>query len=198
MFLKEEVLVREFTTEYQTCSLPELRQRFALSVAGLLLTTPVLQILSKLQRTLDSLDIEGLSKLWRLSHGDSIPIGSNVPEPTLNDWTNLLDTYFVKSRSSSDSITTELPDASHLLYHLHAYLLSATFKDCSIILKLPNLYQSMDASSGSITVIDLDQKPVKSFAKWQQLDKEIVEHYSSVPHECRHRCIDSAYMDVMK
>jgi inositol-pentakisphosphate 2-kinase len=174
--------------------LADLRKRFTSSLVNILLTTPVLGILLKLQRTLDPLDIEGLSKLWQLSKSDATPIGSNIPELTLNDWTNFLNTYLVESKSLHGHDQADLLDTSTLLYHLHAYILSAIFKDCSIIVRLPHLRNTSQLGSapiGTLTIIDLDPKPMKNLQKWEELDREIAEEYMTMKTEDRHRCIDS-------
>ncbi|KAJ7024292.1 inositol-pentakisphosphate 2-kinase [Mycena alexandri] len=131
-----------------------------------LLDAPVLHTISRLQRTLDALDIEGLARLCGLA-----PIGT---QPTIAEWTDFLDAYLA-------SPTTPPPaDATHLRYHVLAYLLSATFKDCSVLVRVPN---------GTATVIDLDPKSVDRLRKWEQLDREIVTAYAAVPN--RKICVDS-------
>ncbi|KAJ7172035.1 inositol-pentakisphosphate 2-kinase [Mycena filopes] len=123
-----------------------------------LLNTPVLPTISRLQRTLDALDIEGLSPLCDLG-----PIGA---QPTIAEWTHFIDAYLAAPTLPPPA------DAAHLRYHVLAYLLSATFKDCSILVRVP---------AGTATVIDLDPKGVDRLRKWEQLDKEIVAHYATIP-----------------
>ncbi|KAJ7171990.1 inositol-pentakisphosphate 2-kinase, partial [Mycena filopes] len=123
-----------------------------------LLNTPVLRTISRLQRTLDALDIEGLSPLCDLG-----PIGA---QPTIAEWARFIDAYLAAPTSPPPA------DAAHLRYHVLAYLLSATFKDCSILIRVP---------AGTATVIDLDPKGVNRLRKWEQLDKEIVAHYATIP-----------------
>jgi inositol-pentakisphosphate 2-kinase len=148
-------------------------------------------MLSTLQRTLDYLDIEGLSKLWQLSQSESdaplSPIGSNSPEPSLQDWITFTDMYL----SSVTSPPSPVP--ANLRYYLHAYLISASFKDCSIILRLPIDLDSdvISVQPGTVTVVDLDPKPMDRLRKWETLDAEIVGWYRLVKEDERKICIDA-------
>jgi inositol-pentakisphosphate 2-kinase len=193
----------------------DLRTTFTSAILPLLTDTPVLHILSKLQRTLDVLDIEGLSTLWHRTEISSplyrttfassptpplspptSPIGVSSPylsspEPSIADWTAFLDAYL----SPHSELNHSEPDPANLRYYLLAYLLSATFKDCSIILRLdPLVPRAGDTGSGDagtdkndtaapmrrnrVTVIDLDPKTMTRLQKWEKLDRQIVEAYS--------------------
>jgi inositol-pentakisphosphate 2-kinase len=179
----------------------------------------VLHILSKLQRTLDVLDIEGLSSLWReakmvtnlsgeqpsvagrtvapdsLLESPIVPLGVDADVgpsgiPTISDWTEFLDIYL----SPIDSRLNHLkPVPKDLHYFLLAYLLSATFKDCSIILRVDVLSlkgrPAKPVDPSRVTMIDLDPKSMDKLQKWEELDKEIVETYAGVDKP--KRCIDS-------
>lgn len=155
------------------------------------MNTAVLHALSTLQRTLDALDIEGLSVLWSLAHqsgaaqaaagADNVPtppLGAGFAEPTLADWQTFLDIYLTKHTQMDHTH----PDAANVRYYCMAYLLSATFKDCSLIIRIPR-----DAP-GSVTVIDTDVKAASRLSKWAKLDREIVEAYKNVPEPAH--CVD--------
>ncbi|KAI4524645.1 hypothetical protein K525DRAFT_193558 [Schizophyllum commune Loenen D] len=225
------------------------REAFADAILPLLTETPVLKTLSKLQRSLDVLDIEGLSKLWQytemmapayrtqfaqffalpedeedysismpgswphpepstplspltpLSPGmctpsmpsdfrrrptdpPTSPLGVSSqylqePEPTIDDWSSFLDTYL----SPFIQIDHAAPVPEDLRFYLLAYLLSATFKDCSIIVRMDLLggeKQPGPVDPSRVTVIDLDPKSMKRLRKWEKLDQEIVEAYANV------------------
>ncbi len=113
----------------------------------------ILSKLSYLQSTLDPLDVEGLSHLW-LSRTQSHILGQSPTElPT--------------------SLTTPLP-ASHLLPllesfltekqevgledALQAFLVSATFKDCSLLLRFEG------GGEGRTKIVDLDRK---AWGNWE-------------------------------
>ena len=160
-----------------------------------LIETPVLRLLSNLQRNLDMLDIEGLSKLWRLtessnretflpqlpdSSSSTPPLGEsspfvNSPEPTLSDWINFLDTYLSTTKPELDH-SNPLPE--NLRYYLLAYLLSATFKDCAIIVRLDFLRATQEMSPSSVVVIDLDPKRMNKLKGWEILDMKIANTYA--------------------
>ncbi|KAG6854730.1 hypothetical protein C0991_002443 [Blastosporella zonata] len=182
----------------------ELREAFARALLPLLLETPVLHIISTLQRSLDSLDIEGLSKLWRLAESaqgrsngmyDAPPshIGASSAyldstEPTITDWTKFVDVYL----SSSACLDHSSPLPENLRFYLLAYLLSATFKDCSIIVRLDNLRPTGPAKKvkpEQVTIIDLDPKSMARLQKWEKLDREIVEAY--IAGSGRKVCVDA-------
>ncbi|RDB21529.1 Inositol-pentakisphosphate 2-kinase [Hypsizygus marmoreus] len=199
----------------------DLREEFASALGPLLVGTPVLDTLSKLQRTLDVLDIEGLSRLWRLaeisaplyrttfasffeqeslitgfSPPPSSPIGVSSlfltsPEPTISDWSEFLDMYLSPTSADHNHVN---PSIENLRYYLLAYLLSATFKDCSIIVRLDPLRSTNSPTASMVkaervTVIDLDPKSMARLRKWEKLDQEIVRAYASV--EERKVCVDA-------
>ena len=177
---------------------------FAKSVIRPLIETPVLRMLSDLQCNLDMLDIEGLSKLWRLAESSNplyrktfmsqspemssssstlhcTPIGESSPfisspEPTLSDWVDFLDTYLSPTKPKLLDHSNPLPE--NLRYYLLAYLLSATFKDCSIIVRLDFLGTTSEIRPGSVSVIDLDAKRMDRLKGWEELDMKIASTYA--------------------
>lgn len=176
---------------------------FAKTLIRPLIETPVLRILSDLQCNLDMLDIEGLSKLWRLAEssnplyrktfmsqspemsssklpctpiGESSPFIVNSPEPTLSDWVDFIDTYLSPTKPKLDHFN---PLPENLRYYLLAYLLSATFKDCSIIVKLDFLQTTQEIRPGSVSVIDFDLKRMDKLKDWEELDMKIASTYTA-------------------
>jgi len=136
-------------------------------LSPLLLDTPLLSLLSKLQRSLDSLDIEGLSLLWAQYHLG--PIGSGIPDPTMDEWVSFT-TMYLNTHPPAPTQIDQLAsiDKERLRYYILAYIFSATFKDCSVILHFDGGLED------SITVIDLDPKKVERLQKWEVQDREIV------------------------
>lgn len=181
-------------------------------------------MLSDLQRTLDLLDIEGLSNLWRRAEESaplyrttfasffeqaslsglgpssppappSTPLGVSSlfltsPEPTISDWVEFLDMYLSPASRQLDHAN---PAPENLRYYLLAYLLSATFKDCSIMVRLDPI-QPLGPSAKvavkpeHVTVIDLDPKSMARLRKWEKLDQEIVHAYLATDE--RKVCVD--------
>lgn len=153
----------------------DVKEAFISALVPLLLGTPVLRTIAHLQRTLDALDIEGLSKICRDAEHDAAVLS----EPTINDWDEFVSEYL-------SSKTSNLEPGIHVLrYHLLAYLLSATFKDCSLIMRLNHL----DSESGNgvqldrVSVIDLDKKSMTRIKQWERLDREIVEDYMKLGYQ---------------
>ncbi|KAG2148206.1 inositol-pentakisphosphate 2-kinase [Suillus bovinus] len=175
-------LARFFTADKST-DLQNLRESFASFLAQALLDSPVLSLLSTLQRTLDILDIEGLSKLYT----QTLPgfpcdgLGSSVPDPSMEEWEDFVKVY----QSDYHYWNHTIPSPGHLRHYLMAYLLSATFKDCSIIIRP----KSAQIGSFDIKIIDMDIKRMNRLGKWEKLDRQIVEYYKS--SRSQRRCIDS-------
>jgi inositol-pentakisphosphate 2-kinase len=151
---------------------------FTRALLPLLVDNKLLPILGTLQRTLDAFDIEGLVHLWNLSNsqtsGDSaLPIASGMPQPTMDEWVSFIDEYLT-TNARSDYILegVDTPEAKERLrYYMMAYLMSATFKDCSVILRLGS------GSRDRITVIDLDPKKIEKLRTWEVQDLEIVRGF---------------------
>lgn len=197
----------------------EIRESFTTALLQTLMATPVLKILSELQRNLDVLDIEGLSQLWRQTErmaplyrttfasffenpkGDgsdeppSTALGVSSlflsePQPDIADWSEFLDAYL---SSFKDELDNSKPAPENLRYYLLAYLLSATFKDCSIIVRLdflkPGVKPEIKVGPQTVTVIDLDPKSMEKLKGWEKLDKEIATFYSK--NTDKKTCVDA-------
>lgn len=183
-----------------------------------LLTTPVLRLLSFRQRTLDPLDIEGLSALWACIYANdersSPPIfGNGAAEPTLEEWAHFVDSYLARHEvgtSDPEGCPDHDPGQTGLRYYCLAYLLSATFKDCSIVIRMgdPSVSSGRSDESGNnqahicqrlarpfaaahaeAKIIDMDVKSIKRLAKWETLDREIVTAYARI--KAPRTCVDS-------
>jgi inositol-pentakisphosphate 2-kinase len=210
------MLARDAKPDTPIC---EIRDLFTSALLRILTATPVLRILSELQRSLDVLDIEGLSRLWRRTErtaplyrttfasffehtkGDGVekppstPLGVSSlflsePQPDIEDWEEFLDTYLSPFR---DGLDNSKPAPENLRYYLLAYLLSATFKDCSLIARLdflkPGVEQEVKVGPQTVTVIDLDPKSMEKLRGWEKLDKEIATFYSTNTE--KKTCVDA-------
>jgi inositol-pentakisphosphate 2-kinase len=151
-----------------------------------LIQTPILSIVSQYQQTLDAFDIEGLVKLWESVHPLD-EIGKGEEEPSLDEWA----TFAEELRNAMDSLDAAAPfDAQHLRHHLLAYALSATFKDCSIIISFSSRENLSEDGNQlpRVSVIDLDIKPLSRLGSWKELDKRIVDTYAKLPINRRKQC----------
>ncbi|KAI6045591.1 inositol-pentakisphosphate 2-kinase [Pisolithus marmoratus] len=152
----------------------DFKETLTKTVIRLLLDTGVLDIISNLQRTLDELDIEGLSKLYSMTVSDNAKSGlaSIATDPTPDDWRDFIACY----QTSYCKWNHANPDPKNIRHYLISYLLSASFKDCSIILRFSQSDQSLPAAH-SVSIIDLDLKPTNKLGEWEELDRRIVEGY---------------------
>ncbi|OSD08524.1 hypothetical protein PYCCODRAFT_1441388 [Trametes coccinea BRFM310] len=189
--------------------LPALRAAFTSALLPILLHTPVLHTLSTLQRTLDALDVEGLAHLWARARGAGVPLGAGEREPDVREWAAFVQRYLARQRqqqgdgggwgggggaseNGAEDRHEEEEEEDELRDALLGYLLSASFKDCSLIVRMPpaspspSCPSSSSPSTATVTVIDLDVKPLARLSKWAQLDAEIVHAYRAVrePRAC--------------
>ncbi|KAF5377070.1 hypothetical protein D9757_007699 [Collybiopsis confluens] len=159
-----------------------IRQKFVDTLHVSLLnveSSSLLHTLKRLQRTLDNPGIAALDILWKEIFPESSSFADGFHQPTLDEWYE-----FVKKYTEQNSPAAKT-DAEKLQYHMLSYLLSATFKDCSIMIMLPGLLDktlSLPASSypSRIILVDLDQKPVGRFRKWLDQDREILDEYNEM------------------
>ncbi|QRV73133.1 inositol-pentakisphosphate 2-kinase [Ceratobasidium sp. AG-Ba] len=172
-----------------------MREAFVEAIAPMLHSSPLLGTLSTLMRSLDALDIEGVEKLWKEAKhvamvGLSPKIADDEDEPSLADWEKFVDEYLAHGPyvGTKERYDPNEPQEENLKYWLTSYLMSATFKDCSIMLRFsPGLLDGTesftnperDVSMPLLTAIDLDPKSMKRLQKWAELDRDIVQHYAA-------------------
>ena len=94
----------------------------------------------------------------------------------MDEWRKFLDAHFHhKFNDDPSSTITSYKAFTHGMsqkrYHLLAYLLSATFKDCSIIIR----GHEDNVKSAAVTIIDLDSKSLGRIGKWEELDRNVVK-----------------------
>ncbi|KAI9507384.1 inositol-pentakisphosphate 2-kinase [Russula earlei] len=178
----DELTLRAWSRE--TFSLPtdapitSIKSSFINSLLLQILRTPLLNRISSLQRSLDSLDCEGLAKLIEIS-----PI-FDLTQPTMEDWASFVDTFLSpKHQNHSDFSPT------NLRYHSLSYALSATFKDCSLIIPLHSDWAD-DEHGDNIKVVDLEIKSVENIPRWLKLDQRIVNEYAKLEQTMRKSCIE--------
>jgi inositol-pentakisphosphate 2-kinase len=142
-----------------------------------ILHAPLIDHISTLQRSLDPLDCEGLAKLMEM------PPSADVTQPTIEDWVSFVDTFLSSKHQKHSSFSP-----SNLRYHILSYVLSATFKDCSLIIPF-NPYPA-DSENIGIKVIDLDIKSVERIPGWLELDEKIVKEYAKLETGVRKICVE--------
>jgi inositol-pentakisphosphate 2-kinase len=144
-----------------------------------ILHTPLLSRISTLQRSLDPLDCEGLAKLLEMSPS------ADLTQPTMEDWVSFVDTFLSSKHQRHSSFSP-----SNLRYHILSYVLSATFKDCSLIIPF-NPYLADNVNKG-IKIVDLDIKSVERIPRWLKLDEKIVKEYVKLDAEMRKICVEGS------
>ncbi|KIK98095.1 hypothetical protein PAXRUDRAFT_824280 [Paxillus rubicundulus Ve08.2h10] len=167
---------------------PVLEEAFSAALLPFL-RRPALAVISNLQSALDALDIEGLAKLYAMVHPDADGLNCVDWDPSFEEWQEFATSY--------DSVYCTLDHSKlfpeHIKTYLMAYLLSASFKDCSVIFRIrrPDAsgQPSVDAPH-AITVIDLDMKRVDRLGKWADLDRRIVEHCQTIDAIQRKPCVE--------
>lgn len=101
----------------------------------------------------------------------------------MDDWASFVDIFLSQDRQKHSSFSP-----SNLRYHSLAYLLSASFKDCSLI--IPIRPQTDDMEMGGIKVIDLDIKYMDRVPGWLKLDEKIVKEYAKIDTRMRKTCAE--------
>jgi inositol-pentakisphosphate 2-kinase len=157
--------------------LTSIKSKFLNTLLPQFLHTPLLGHISALQCSLDPLDCEGLAKLVEISPS------ADFTQPTVVDWVSFVDTFLSPKHQKYSSFSP-----SNLRYHILSYVLSATFKDCSLIIPF-NPYPA-DGESNGIKVIDLDIKRVDRIPSWLKLDEKIVKEYAKLETTMRKTCIE--------
>ncbi len=156
-------------------------------------TSFVLRRLSMLQRRLDLVDVEGIVKMLlgeapspEAEQGMSLDVRSAdrlLEEPSTEELLQLMKKlrghFHIGGVAAGGSAVWTTRD------HVLAYLLSATFKDCSLIVRFGLDLGDADGtdkpaslSRMAIKVIDLDLKPLSKFWKWAELDRQIWTAYA--------------------
>jgi inositol-pentakisphosphate 2-kinase len=144
-----------------------------------LLSSPLLGRLSFLQRHYDPCDIEGLGRIIPgLEHVESVAdlasLGLDLANVGRNEWEAFLDSPLPPAPPPAES--SPAPETLRSL--LLAYLVSATFKDCSILLRMPPQFSRTGevhaaAGYGRVAAVDLDPKPVQRLGHYVHLDQAI-------------------------
>ncbi|KAK4053180.1 hypothetical protein OIV83_001915 [Microbotryomycetes sp. JL201] len=178
---------------------------FASQLTHALITSPALSALKDLQSSLDPFDIQGLATVPSLNlEGGALPENLSG-QPSLDEWKSWLDRRFLQTESPSMETVRSESDA--LRSALLSYLMSATFKDCSMIVRFqyrdpaslspqhaltsppspsstspPESRLTRIAQQPRVTVklIDLDPKPMSKVPHYYKLDKDILDTWRTM------------------
>ena len=134
-------------------------------LSSFLAASPLLAKLKELQAKLDALDIEGLGKMLKeregldildLSSDDTFKLGGEIH---LSEYE-----AFVQRFSANDP--AELSTREAIISHL----LSASFKDCSMIVQL-----GKEGGDVKAQLVDCDLKSISRLQRYAKLDQQLVE-----------------------
>lgn len=101
----------------------------------------------------------------------------------MEDWVSFVDTFLSSKHQKHSSFSP-----SNLRFHILSYVLSAIFKDCSLI--IPFIAYPADGDNNGIKVIDLDVKSVERIPVWLKLDEKIVKEYGKLETGMRKICVE--------
>ncbi|KAF9432085.1 Inositol-pentakisphosphate 2-kinase [Entomortierella beljakovae] len=148
-------------------------------IAKILMESPLLKRLSRLQQGLDSLDIETIHRFYSDLKD---PITGALPDPTVDEYLKAAETFLERTdlndmmdssddafiRGNAESIgfgpedveAGDIPDALKLHY-IHEFLLSCTLKDCSILITIrqgndEDEYEDVSTSEGTVSRFDTE------------------------------------------
>lgn len=135
----------------------------------------ILPKLASLQRHLDALDVEGIMPLYEKHKDEPWPVHD------IELWKEVV----------SDMDLPEKTDRQRIL----EYVLSMTFKDCSLFISVCDSEKTVQLADGTILpyqikVIDLDLKKISKIPYWYNLDQRIVKH--AIEHQLNKVCYDQA------
>ncbi|KAI8366757.1 inositol-pentakisphosphate 2-kinase [Radiomyces spectabilis] len=155
---------------------------------------PILSKLKLLQQQLDELDVEAIHDMYQQNHDGLDPF-------SLDAWKEVVEQFKQRTTSIQDAALTNAKQ------RLFEYVLSMTFKDCSIMLCVtPISHDStslFNASTSQNTVIelsskvrfaydirliDLDMKKMTKIPYWYALDQQIVQYI--LQHHLQRECAE--------
>lgn len=169
----------------------------------ILLDDPILQILKRLQRSLDEYDVEGIYPLYE-KHG-------HQPTHDIEHWKRIVQRYLNRQSSGKNALlynrnkfvlilcnsrcvdSADVMDEQEERQRLYEYVLSMTLKDCSVMVCLTRDYGSGDTATRTIRtghtssslghcfqyqikVVDVDMKKWTKIPFWYDLDRRIIQH----------------------
>ncbi|KAJ9085252.1 hypothetical protein DSO57_1015845 [Entomophthora muscae] len=154
-------------------------------LASVLAQDGVLNRIKALQQDFDLYDVEGIYKM--LETMDK----SAISEANEQQWKELIQSY-LKEQASAKDISLLSPSEKVAL--VHSFLISATFKDCSVIISFTSnqsrgesrqftLEPELAPSDSKLVwayqlgVVDLDPKPFKKLEEYIELDQKITRAF---------------------
>lgn len=157
-------------------------------LASVILKDPVLQVIKQLQMHLDEMDVEWIFSLLRRNNDYMKLVTDDI-----SIWMDVVD-RFQKRQQKETASTSDFCDSEEQIQRIYEYILSMTFKDCSLMINVTPITEKnrsektvILANSKSfqydVKVIDTDLKNIKKIPFWFQLDQSIVKHATETNFE---------------
>ncbi|TPX64059.1 inositol-pentakisphosphate 2-kinase [Spizellomyces sp. 'palustris'] len=165
----------------------------------IIVSDSLLQMLKYHQQNLDQYDIEGIFPWY-----DKLEPDTKLHDPSIAEWNEILQTYLRRMSSPDADVPPDWAECSptEQLHYIYEFVLSATLKDCSVIITLwpeaeKDRYESIHHDPGEgegkiqlsgsthllrykIRIVDIDPKCMRKIPSYFALDQNIVRYCDSV------------------
>lgn len=155
---------------------------------NILVKDPILRRLQQLQASLDELDVEGVYPLYLQQQKESLVTND------IEVWKRVISKFQTRSSHS-----IKLDDEDGERQRIYEYVLSMTFKDCSLMINVmkangEKTHKTIELKDGSIyqydlKVIDTDLKNIEKIPYWYQLDQNIVQNAINTDFVNKRNCV---------
>lgn len=150
---------------------------------NILMQDPILQVLKKLQMQLDELDVEGIYTIYKNNEQHRRLVTNDI-----HVWEQVVARF--KKRQYQKVLQDGLINEDEHRQRIFEYILSMTFKDCSLMINVTPITTISAATASEsviqlengsffqydIKVIDTDLKSIDKIPYWFELDQSIVNH----------------------
>ncbi|KAI8890859.1 DUF941-domain-containing protein [Backusella circina FSU 941] len=145
---------------------------------SILASDPILQKLKQLQMNLDELGASEIDSYYKRHKG-------NVTQYDIEAWKGVVNRYH--NRLGLFEKVTFPENEEEELQRIYEFVLSMTFKDCSVMINVKHATEKNphdkhfimlegEAMQYDVKVIDLDMKTISKIPYWHQLDHDITEN----------------------
>lgn len=155
---------------------------------NILIEDPILRKLKQLQASLDELDVEGVYPLYLQQQKE--PLVTNDIEV----WKQVISKFQARLFDN-----TGVEDEDDERQRIYEYVLSMTFKDCSLMINVMKVdgevtHKTTKLKDGSIyqydvKVIDTDLKNIEKIPYWYQLDQNVVQNAIDTDFVNKRKCV---------
>ncbi|KAG0326711.1 Tetraspanin [Dissophora globulifera] len=154
---QRSLAVQDFTEEPQRIALTDV-------LTHILIQSPLLRRLKRLQQGLDSLDVHTIHRFYQ---NLADPTTNTIPQPTLDEFLDTAESFMYRTdleeamnnddeafRPWSDVEDPEDLPSSLKLHFIREFLLSMTLKDCSILITMRRVDHADDNSNASLVAVE--------------------------------------------